>query len=726
MVQRWDRRRSCPSNQKRSGEDPLRNLQRDVETALLWNQHHNEILLLQLQCVRLMRNNDSLKLKLEVGEHELWKERERSLHEHQLRLMAEAEVERLQSQRLSHRGLPRDANHLSSGSGTDGEGSEELLATESVLSPALLQLIPESHCDDHGGDLPATFRHDCVGTAQNQEQETPSDIERTKRRPSYCSTQAPDSDQEEDEECTLESLASEALGAKTSTVVGDGESNPSDLHMPDLLRRYLSVPDLLSWRLLSRSTSSREALLAHVAQMGSMDRLCHHGLQRDAGHPSGGSEEIEELLATESVLSPALLQLIPESHCDDHGGDLPATFRHDCVGTAQNQEQETPSDIERTKRRLSYCSTQAPDSDQEEDEECTLESPASEDAGQQPGNDRQASAKSEDGDGRVCIDEGGLSICASESEFTGSKSSSHKHDRARQADASARKEISATMWSYSQTALGGVEVGGGQFNPSDLHMPDLLRYLSVPDLLSWRLLSRSTSSREALLAHVAQMGSMDRPEAVLAFLDRERVWLCTPDLSFEVACDGDAEQQKVFHCQRWHAALASKCNIHFAECYVHHLVGKDLDNLLRHCRSADESVTFAASYLLARRAGDGLPYVQRHIAEAFLMMMEEFHHMGANWKGIVWCIRQIADVLHALSQHQRKNMMSLLVRLLKTAEVSYVCKKPMYHGVMKLWSADDDPSRTFADVLHELGILAESIRDKSLKTAFGRLIAGSS
>ncbi|CAE7841887.1 HISN7, partial [Symbiodinium necroappetens] len=46
-------------------------------------------------CTELIQSTDTLKLKLEACEQELRDERERALHEQQLRLTAEAEVERL-------------------------------------------------------------------------------------------------------------------------------------------------------------------------------------------------------------------------------------------------------------------------------------------------------------------------------------------------------------------------------------------------------------------------------------------------------------------------------------------------------------------------------------------------------------------------------------------------------------------------------------------------------
>ncbi|CAE7407618.1 unnamed protein product [Symbiodinium microadriaticum] len=55
---------------------------------------------------------------------------------------------------------------------------------------------------------------------------------------------------------------------------------------------------------------------------------------------------------------------------------------------------------------------------------------------------------------------------------------------------------------------------GEEFVPHDLLMPNLLPFLSVQELLNWRLLSRHTRSPKVLTDHVAEMGRMDRPETI--------------------------------------------------------------------------------------------------------------------------------------------------------------------------------------------------------------------
>ncbi|CAE7793600.1 unnamed protein product [Symbiodinium sp. CCMP2592] len=71
-------------------------------------------------------------------------------------------------------------------------------------------------------------------------------------------------------DCAVRSSLQET-SATTCFAKGDGECAPYDLLLPDMLP-YLSVTDLLKWCQLSRQTRSQEALIEHVAEMGSMDR----------------------------------------------------------------------------------------------------------------------------------------------------------------------------------------------------------------------------------------------------------------------------------------------------------------------------------------------------------------------------------------------------------------------------------------------------------------------
>ncbi|CAE7752460.1 unnamed protein product [Symbiodinium sp. CCMP2456] len=149
-------------------------------------------------------------------------------------------------------------------------------------------------------------------------------------------------------------------------------------------------------------------------------------------------------------------------------------------------------------------------------------------------------------------------------------------------------------------------VGAGECTPSDLHVANLLPYLGVQDLLSWRLVSRRTRSPEALTAHLAEMGSMDTPDAILAFAEQLELFGVNPNVSNESAFEGDAEQQKLCECRLWCLALASKTFTHFIESYVRRTVGKNLQSVLRHCWSADSSIAAAAHCIAHNHASDAL------------------------------------------------------------------------------------------------------------------------
>ncbi|CAE7651949.1 unnamed protein product [Symbiodinium sp. CCMP2456] len=116
----------------------------------------------------------------------------------------------------------------------------------------------------------------------------------------------------------------------------------------------------------------------------------------------------------------------------------------------------------------------------------------------------------------------------------------------------------------------------GEFAPYDLLLPDMLPYLTVQDLLNWRLLSHETRSPSALIHHVADMGSMERAESVFELADKMTVFR-HPTIPNTAAFEGDdAEKQKIFECQLWCMALASKSRTHFARSDVHRIVGKNV------------------------------------------------------------------------------------------------------------------------------------------------------
>ncbi|CAE6956805.1 Pde9a [Symbiodinium sp. CCMP2592] len=266
--------------------------------------------------------------------------------------------------------------------------------------------------------------------------------------------------------------------------------------------------------------------------------------------------------------------------------------------------------------------------------------------------------------------------------------------------------------------LAGTEVGGGEYTPSDLHLPNLLPYLSVQELLSWRLLSRRTRSPEVLIQHVAEMGSMDRPEAITAFAEKVKMFCDNPAASFAAALQGDAQlydsafqnsakQQKLYECQSWCMALASNERAHFAEVHIRRIVGKNLESLLWHHRSADASVAKAASLLVFNYASDALPFVQQRIAEVMLDLIEDFveSNIPANLVESQKCIRTLEKVLRSLSKPQRQRAVSLMVKLVMDPHVP---KQAVIWQLKMLWLADDNPRQTYAQAHQQLQIVAKS------------------
>ncbi|CAE7728782.1 HISN7 [Symbiodinium microadriaticum] len=194
---------------------------------------------------------------------------------------------------------------------------------------------------------------------------------------------------------------------------------------------------------------------------------------------------------------------------------------------------------------------------------------------------------------------------------------------------------------------------------------------SVPELLNWRLLSRRTSNHEALIAHVAEMGSMRRPENIVAFMEKRAEIRNNPDTPLAAAFGGDAEQQKVYDCLRWCAALA-----HESESKA---------------PSPEAPVADAANVLLWRCAEEGLPFVRADVAEATLGRLEEIFSLSSHSDERRWCIHRLVKSLQSLSEQQCQQLMDLLVRILR--ENPDARRQTVLWGLQRLWEADDDPRR---------------------------------
>jgi len=247
-------------------------------------------------------------------------------------------------------------------------------------------------------------------------------------------------------------------------------------------------------------------------------------------------------------------------------------------------------------------------------------------------------------------------------------------------------------------------VGAGECTPSDLHVANLLPYLGVQDLLSWRLVSRRTRSPEALTAHLAEMGSMDGPAAILAFAEQLELFGVNPNVSNESAFEGDAEQQKLCECRLWCLALASKTFTHFSESYVRRTVGKNLQCVLRHCWSADSSIAAAAHCIAHNHASDALPFVAQMIAEGMLARMEELvrSNIRASLKQVYSCTWVLEKILRSLSKPQCQKWVSLTVKLLMGPHVTDKDKERLVWQLKMLWLVDDDPKRTYAEAEQQL------------------------
>ncbi|CAE7487999.1 AMT1-1 [Symbiodinium microadriaticum] len=237
----------------------------------------------------------------------------------------------------------------------------------------------------------------------------------------------------------------------------------------------------------------------------------------------------------------------------------------------------------------------------------------------------------------------------------------------------------------------------------------MLPYLSVNDLLNWRLLSQTTRSPKALLQHVAELGSMERPASVIAFSDKRGLHHPDSDTSVAAAFAGDLKSQKLHECRMWCMALARKRWTHFAESDVLDIVGKNLQSLIRHFQSADASLVAAARCVLLDYATDGLYFVQQRIAAVMLDRLEDLVESSilSNIKETGKITTVLKAVLRSMSTALRRKWVSLLVKMLLDP-VANLHKEPVIEKLKMLWLVEDNPWRTFAEAERQLRIFAKS------------------
>eukprot|EP00439_Symbiodinium_sp_Y106_P013476 s1047_g1.t4 len=468
----------------------------------------------------------------------------------------------------------------------------------------------------------------------------------------------------------------------------------------------------------------------------------------DAGSAGSDQEDADWIFvhdaseaSTESVPpTPAALWL-RLSACQDQRGDHSCDVPEGCpvapttpLRTAQRQQ--TPD--EPPKKSPCRLSTAAPDDSDDSDQEledcrsdASFASEDAQDGGRQSGGDRQvwpaaastpildkwarrqlveALVKPEDADQHFCIDEG--------------RSAGTREGRA---DAACQTDdddctVCDTLLGTSGRIYHSATDCAGECTPSDLHVAELLPYLTVRELLIWRLLSRRTSNHEALIAHVAEMGSMDRPGAIYRFAEQVNTFLHNPGTSFMAAFErfgGTAiatMQQKHYEGRLWCKALASKTRTHFPTHHGRRIVKKHLQCLFEHFCHSNLIVSEAAAFLLHFYGRDALPYVQELMAHEMLRVLEDlatsyYEAIPANITQIGQCMGLLGQVLPSLTVSQRQKWMMLILKVMFDHGVANIHKELFFIKVLKmLWEADDEPTKTYAEARRQLRILSNFCR----------------
>ena len=152
---------------------------------------------------------------------------------------------------------------------------------------------------------------------------------------------------------------------------------------------------------------------------------------------------------------------------------------------------------------------------------------------------------------------------------------------------------------------------------------------------------------------------------------------------------------------------------HFAAADVHRIVGKNIRDLLQHCRHADASLCKAAHITLENAMFKGcFPFARQLIAEGMLGLMEEFLSdptdiCDLTLTQVLNCASHFRTVLRSLSKLQRQQWASLLVRTLHLRPKQL--QQKLVEDLQILWRTDDDPSRTFAEEERQLRIFYKTV-----------------
>ncbi|CAE7900581.1 unnamed protein product, partial [Symbiodinium sp. KB8] len=223
----------------------------------------------------------------------------------------------------------------------------------------------------------------------------------------------------------------------------------------------------------------------------------------------------------------------------------------------------------------------------------------------------------------------------------------------------------------------------------------------------WRVTSRQTRSPRVLLRHVAEMGRLDRSEAILDF--STKLGLAGPNFDADV-CGNDPEQIKYYDCQWWCMRLARTRETHFAESDAFDIVCPNLRDLLRHCADEDASVRTFAHYIVSNYGAGGLRFVKQMIADAMLTLMgnllsESTGISQATLTQVMQCTGHLDNVVRTLAKPQRQKWVSLLVEALESLRGHESETLTLIADLKLLWRADDDPCRTYAEAEQQLKAL---------------------
>ncbi|CAE7609280.1 AMT1-1 [Symbiodinium natans] len=259
----------------------------------------------------------------------------------------------------------------------------------------------------------------------------------------------------------------------------------------------------------------------------------------------------------------------------------------------------------------------------------------------------------------------------------------------------------------SDTALG----------PYPLPLSVLLEYLTVSDMVNWRVTSWQAKDPKALVQHVVEVGNFRRPSSAIAFAEMmgaiSAAYAKAPDAPkidvnmryCQDRIDCTPKLYKEFWCQLWHLTQADRELWHFPGSDV--TVAPSLvRDLLEHCGSTDPALASAGFLCLNIGLAKGMPELKQTTAAGMLRLLKS-SQLKCGWK--MKALRLLGRCIGSMSITLRQEGLSLLMEMLRL-ETDVGVRQCVISKLDLLWrAAAEDPSDAWEEAERQLRQLCQSV-----------------